>query len=334
MQILFPMGGRGTRVRPHTHVRPKPLLTLAGKPVLQHIIDYLAPLAPSEYLFITNPGQQGEQVRQFVSETYPGLACRFLVQEQARGQAHAVGLAESYVHEPLLIMFIDTLFEADLDALRHCPGDGVVLTHYVDSPERFGVVVTEDGRITRFVEKPAEPVSNDALIGIYVFNHPEKLFGAIRTVMERGATRGGEFFLADAIQQMVDEGANLTPLPATQWQDTGTIEAILGTEGPPFQALHYLLERNTLIEGAQDHSVIIPPVYLPASATVTESIVGPYVSVAEGAVIRRSIVRESVIGREALVDGLYLAGSLIGDSATATGKPSILNISDHSSVSE
>jgi glucose-1-phosphate thymidylyltransferase len=332
VQILFPMGGRGTRVRPHTHVRPKPLMTIAGKPVLQHIMDYLMPLGPSEFIFITNPGPHGEQVRAFVGATYPELPARYLVQEQARGQAHAVGLAEPYVRGQLLIMFIDTLFEADLEALKNAPGDGAVLTHYVEDPERFGVVVSANGRITRFVEKPQEPVSHDAIVGIYVFKHPEHLFRAIRSLMDRGETRGGEYYLADAAQVMVDEGAHLTPVPASVWQDTGTIEAILGSGGPPFQAHHYLLDRHAKIEAACDNSAIIPPVYLPASATITESVVGPYVSVGEGAVIRRSVVRESIIGRNALVDGLHLANSLIGDEATATGKSTELNISDHSGV--
>jgi glucose-1-phosphate thymidylyltransferase len=332
VQILFPMGGRGTRVRPHTHVRPKPLMTIAGKPVLQHIMDYLLPLEPSEFIFITNPGSHGQQVREFVEAVYPGVPARYLVQEQARGQAHAVGIAEPFVHEPLLIMFIDTLFEADLEALKHAPGDGLIVTHYVEDPERFGVVVSENGRITRFVEKPSEPISHDGIVGIYVINHPERLFAAVRRLMEQGGERAGEYFLADAIQLMVDEGANLSPLPATVWQDTGTIDAILGTAGPPFQAHHYLLDRFAKVEGAQDHSVIIPPVYLPASATVTESIVGPYVSVAEGAVIRRSVVRESIVGRNALVDSVHLTDTIIGDEATATGRAMQLNISDHSAV--
>jgi glucose-1-phosphate thymidylyltransferase len=236
------------------------------------------------------------------------------------------------VREPLLIMFIDTLFECDLDQLKHTPGDGCVLTHYVENPERFGVVVTENGRIIRFVEKPPEPVSHDAIIGIYVINHPEKLFRAIRTLMERGAARGGEYFLADAAQEMVNEGAHLVSLPATVWQDTGTIDAIIGSAGPPFQAHRYLLERNQRNEGAEDHSVIIPPVYIPPSATISESVVGPYVSIGEGAVVRRSVVRDTVIGNNALIDGLHLAFSIIGDEATATGKASELNISDHSSV--
>ena len=334
MQILFPMGGRGTRVRPHTHVRPKPLMTIAGRPVLQHIMDYLMPLGPSEFIFITNPGPHGEQVREFVGATYPELAARYLVQEQAWGQAHAVGLAEPHLRGPLLITCIDTLFEADLDALKNAPGDGAVLTHYVEVPEQFGVVVSENGRITRFLEKPQEPLSHDGIAGIYVFKQPQHLFRAIHTLMERGGARGGEYYLADAAQVMVDEGAHLTPIPATVWQDTGTIEAILGSAGPPFQALHYLLDRSAQVEGACDHSVIIPPVYLPASATVTESVVGPYVSVGEGAVIRRSLVRESIIGRNALVDGLHLAHSFVGDEATTTGRPSALNISDHSNVSQ
>ncbi len=182
------------------------------------------------------------------------------------------------------------------------------------------------------MEKPKEAVSHDAITGIYVINQPAKLFGAIRSLMERNLSKGGEFYLADAAQVMVDDGAELHAQEATVWQDTGTIEAILGSAGPPFQALNYLLDRNALVEGAQDHSVIIPPVYLPATATVTESIIGPYVSIGEGAVIRRSVVRQSIVGRNALIDGLHLANSLVGDEATATGKASELNISDHSSV--
>lgn len=332
MQILFPMGGRGTRVRPHTHVRPKPLMTIAGKPVLQHIMDYLMPLAPSEFIFITNPGAAGEQVRAFVEAAYPEAGKQFLVQEEARGQAHAVGLAESLVHEPLLIMFIDTLFEADLSLLRDPPGDGAVMTHYVEDPRRFGVVVSEHGRITRFVEKPETPVSHDGIIGIYLFKEPRRLFAAIRALMTSGSARNGEYFLADAAQVLVDQGAHLTPIPATVWQDTGTIEAIVGSGGPPFQANHYLLDNCHTVEAACDHSVIIPPVYLPASATITESVIGPYVSVADGAVIRRSIVRESIIGRNALVDEAHLEFSLIGDEATVQGPTSRLNISDNSSV--
>lgn len=334
MQILFPMGGRGTRVRPHTHVRPKPLMTIVGRPVLQHIIDYLLPLTPSELIFITNPGAHGEQVRDFVRATYPELATRFLVQEQARGQAHAVGLAAAYVHEPLLIMFIDTLFEADLNTLRDPPGDGAIVTHYVEHPERFGVIVTEHGRVTRFVEKPREPVSHDAIVGVYVINHPHQLFRAIDTLMARGGERGGEYFLADAAQVMIDEGARFTPVPATVWQDTGTIEAIVGADGPPFQALRYLLSRGAGAAAAPRDSAIIPPVYIPASATIEESVVGPYVSVDEGAIVRRSVVRDSIIGRGARIEDAHLRYSLIGDEARVAGRPAQLNISDHSWVRE
>jgi len=301
--------------------------------VLGHLIEYLLALAPAEFIFITGPGGHGEQVRAFVQTAYPRLPARFLVQEEPRGQAHAVALAEPYVRGPLLIAFVDTLFEADLAALRQPPGDGALVTHHVDDPSRFGVVVTENGRVTRLVEKPAEPLSHDAIIGVYALKRPEPLFRAIRALLGSDAARGGEYFLADAVQRMVDEGAHLTTVPAAVWQDTGTIEAILGTEGPPFQALNYLLEKHGRVEGAQDHSVIIPPVHLPASATVIESVVGPYVSVDEGAVIRRSVVRQSIIGKGTLIDGLHLAGSLIGDEATATGRPAALNISDHSSVS-
>ena len=330
MQILLPMGGRGTRVRPHSHIRPKPLISIAGKPVLGHILDDLLQLEPSEVILITNPGVPGEQVRDYVTSAYPALRARFLVQEQARGQAHAIALAEPFVHEPLLIMFIDTLFEADMAVLRQPPADGVAVTHYVEDPRRFGIAVSEGGRIVRFVEKPETPVSHDAVIGVYVINHPEQLFQAIRTLVERGGTRGGEYFLADALQIMVDEGARLTALAATVWQDTGTIGAIVGSEGPPFQALNYLLSRHGVVSGDHPGSVFIPPVYVPASATVRESVVGPYVSLGENVSIERSVLRQSLIGAGARLRDVALADSLIGEAAAVTREPAALNISDHS----
>ncbi len=332
MQLLFPMGGRGTRVRPHTHTRPKPLMRIAGKPVLQHILDDLMPLAPSEAIFITNPGPHGEQVRQFVQSTYPHLPARYLVQEQALGQAHAVALAEPFVREQLFIMFSDTLFEADLETLKRPPGDGAVVTHHVDDPSRFGVVVSKHGRIVRFVEKPREPVSHDAIIGVYVINDPGKLFRAVHTLMAEDSARNGEFFLADALQLLVDEGGHLVAVPATVWQDTGTIEAILGTAGPPFQALHYLLARHAALHGTCERSVILPPVYLGPGAVISESVIGPYVSIEEGAVIQRSVVRQSIIGRNTQVRDTQLVNSLIGEEAQVRGRPTALNISDHSSV--
>jgi glucose-1-phosphate thymidylyltransferase len=333
VQVLLPMGGRGTRVRPHTHVRPKPLMSIAGKPILQHILDDLMALAPSEFIFITTPGPHGEQVRAFVQTTYPELPARYLVQEQALGQAHAVALAEPFVREPLFIMFSDTLFEADLETLKRPPGDGAVVTHHVDDPSRFGVVVTENGRIVRFAEKPREPISHDAIIGVYVINRPDKLFRAIRALLAGGIARNGEYFLADALQLLVDEGGHLAVVPASVWQDTGTIEAILGSAGPPFQALHYLLERHAAVHGTCERSVIVPPVYLGPGATVTESVIGPYVSVEAGATIHRSVVRQSIIGRQAQVQDVLLENSLIGEEAQVRGRPSALNISDHSSVS-
>ena len=335
MQILFPMGGRGTRVRPHTHVRPKPLMRIAGKTVLQHIMDYLMPLNPTEWLFITNPGGHGEQVRAGVDEVYGAdVRTRFLVQEQPRGQAHAVKLAEPFVHEQLLVMFIDTLFEADLDQLANVPGDGAVVTHYVADPERFGVAVSEQGRISRFVEKPREPVSHEGLIGVYVFNQPAKLFTAIDTLMAQGSAgmKGNEYYLADATQVMIDQGADLRIIEATVWQDTGTIDAIVGSAGPPFQALNYLLERTAVVEQRPDDCVLIPPVHLPASAKVRNSIIGPYVSIDEGATIANSVLSQTIIGRNAVVLNTHLLNSLIGDDATVEERPRTLNISDHSSV--
>jgi glucose-1-phosphate thymidylyltransferase len=213
MQILLPIAGAGTRVRPHTHVRPKPMLTLAGKPVLGHLLDYLQPLTPRSTIIIL--GERGEQVEAYVRAHYAGMRPRFRMQTELRGQSHAVKMAADLICEPLLIVFGDTLFEAPLDQLTDPSVDGAVVVQPVSDPARFGVVeLNGQGLITRYIEKPAQPSTDLASIGVWMFNDPRALLDAIEAQIAAEDALKGEFYLANSLQRLLDAGARFRPVRA------------------------------------------------------------------------------------------------------------------------
>ncbi|NLE77795.1 MAG: NTP transferase domain-containing protein, partial [Chloroflexi bacterium] len=269
MKVIIPLAGFGTRLRPHTYSRPKPLVDVAGKPVLGHILDKLEGLDVEEVCFIV--GYLGEQIEAYVSKNYH-FPARYLEQKELLGQAHAVGLAQPYVDGAALILFVDTIFEANLLPLADITTDGVIFVREVEDPRRFGIVTLKDDLITRFVEKPSEPISHLAVIGLYYLKHAPDLFAAIEELMQRRIQTKGEYFLADALQLMVERGARLNAWPVDVWEDCGTPEAVLQTN-------RYLLGK--LAAGPASPGVI-PPVYIGTAAQVENSVVGPYVHLGDG----------------------------------------------------
>ena len=243
-----------------------------------------------------------------------------------RGQADAIALAEEYVKGDLLTLFVDTLFETDLAAINTLQGDGLMYVAEVPDPSRFGIAVLgPDGIVTKVVEKPKEPESNLAVVGLYYFKDSQWLFRATHQLMESGRNRNGEYFLADAIQVMIDEGARFKTEPVYVWEDTGTWDAVL-------HANRYLLRKmdlNTEPYGRGD-SLVIPPSYVAEGATVENSIIGPYAAISEGATVRDCIIKNSIISPSANVSGSLLFGSIIGERATVEGSYRSLNVGDDS----
>jgi len=190
VKVLIPAAGLGTRLRPHTHHRPKPLIPLAGKTVLGHALDRVAGLEVSELIFVV--GHLGDQMRDHVAAHY-SVATRYVVQEELLGQAHAIALARDFIDGPLLILFVDTIFEADLSGLADVAADGVIFYQEVEDPRRFGVItVDSSGHVATFVEKPQEPTSNRAVVGLYYLKRGEDLIAAIDELMARNIqTKGG-----------------------------------------------------------------------------------------------------------------------------------------------
>jgi glucose-1-phosphate thymidylyltransferase len=322
MKVIIPTAGLGTRLRPHTYSKPKPLISVAGKPVLGHILDTLGMIEIDELVFIT--GYLGNQIETYVRENYP-FPARFIEQTELKGQAHAIYLARDVVSGPTLILYVDTIFEADLSQLNQIDADGVIYVKEVNDPRRFGVAFVENGYITKLIEKPDSDISNLAMIGLYYVREAQQLMRSIEVLLDRNIQTKGEFYLTDALQLMIDDGARFIAAPVSVWEDCGKPETVLRTN-------RYLLDHGRGHVGRSEDSIVIPPVYIDDSAQVINAIVGPYVSIAAGAIVRDSIIRDSIINQDALIQSAILQNSLVGDNAVVQDDFRELNVGDSSEI--
>ncbi|HUU55803.1 MAG TPA: sugar phosphate nucleotidyltransferase [bacterium] len=321
MKAVIPVAGQGTRLRPHTHTVPKAMLHVAGKTIIEHILDEVAAVDPDEYIFIV--GHLGDKLRAFLEKRIK-KPVRFVVQQEALGIAHALRQARDYLlGEPFFIVLGDTIFQADLgDVVRG--GASAIGVRVVDDPRRFGVVVLDGDRVAKLVEKPQTPVSNLAIAGVYYISDPALMVKSLDRIVEDDIRTRGEYQLTDALQLMVEAGHEIRTFPIEGWFDCGEPGALLETN----RALLARVEDAPRRPG----SIIIPPVWIDDSAAIQNSIIGPNVSVAGGAIVKDSIVRDSIISEYAAVEALILHGSIIGDRATVQGKPASLNVGDSSQV--
>src|SRR5918998_4618446 len=227
MKVIIPLAGKGTRLRPHTHITPKPMLKVAGKPVMQYILEDLEKLGNVEQIiYIT--GHLKEKVEEYVREAFDFPAV-FIEQKVQDGTAGAVALARDHVDQPVLIIFVDTIFDADLSVIRTTDADGIIWTKEVEDYQRFGVVVTDgDGNMTRIVEKPSTPISKRANIGLYYIRNWKLLFEGIDHVLKKPKNQG-EYFLTDAFQYMIDQGAKIKVVDVEGWYDAGKLDTLLET---------------------------------------------------------------------------------------------------------
>jgi len=315
-------------------------VTVAGKTVLGHVLDSLHGVPIDDLVFIV--GYLGEQIEKYVKDNFPHVRSHFVEQKELNGQSPAIGMTRGIVKKDVLIIFGDTVVEADLTGLDKLDNDGVIFTQKVDDPRRFGVVVMEGDRITRFVEKPKEFVSNQAVGGVYYIKDSRKLFAAIDEQVARQVQLQNEFFLADALQIMIEHGAKLGTRLLNSWYDCGTTSSLLDTN-------QFLLQKLVHDGATAPGCAIIPPVSIAPSAKLTNSIVGPHVSIGESAVITNSrvgsfvsvadacevsnsIVMDSILNQGAQIEDAMLARSLIGNSAHVKGTFDRLIVGDTSEV--
>jgi glucose-1-phosphate thymidylyltransferase len=328
LKIAIPMAGLGTRLRPQTWSKPKPLVALAGRKLIDYVLDMFKTVPdPSavEFVFIT--GLMGEQINVHMCENYPDLKISYVVQPEMRGQSDAIYLAREHLTGPTIVAFADTLVETDFSFLGDTTDDAVAWVKAVPDPRRFGVtVLNEEGWVKRIIEKPQDVTNNLAVVGFYFFQHGEDLVSAIEQQVKQGVTLKGEYYLADAVNIMLDGGMKMHTQPVEVWLDAGTSESILSTN-------RYLLEHgrdNSAALPPFPNTVIIPPVNIDPHADVHDSVIGPHVSMSADCQIEGSIIRDSIVDEGAQVTNSLLEGSLLGRNVQVAGQALHLNLGDQS----
>jgi len=305
MKIVLPVAGNGVRLRPYTENLPKCLLPVAGKTIIDWIVDDALFLNPSETIFIT--GYKASVVDDFLKQKPEWGAVRTVVQSNPQGLGEAISLALPYVNddEPLLIILGDTLFEADLSLLKSV-NENVLYTFKVADPKRFGVAVTDkEGRIERLVEKPQEFVSDEAIVGIYYIKDVKALKEALNYLMQNDIRTKGEFQLTDALERMIQAGCKFRTAPVQKWLDCGLVETLLSTNA-------HVLQRNAKSESqACEGSEIIMPCYIGKNVVIKNSKVGPNVSVGDGCVIENSEISDAILWDGVKVSGQKLEKAVI-----------------------
>ncbi len=319
---VIPVAGSGTRLKPHTHTVPKALLAVAGKPILGHILDQVAPARPERVVLVVAPGPHGDRIRAYAA-TRTDMHIECVLQERPLGLGHAVAQARGAAgEEPVLIILGDTIVQASIE--RIVAGGSVIGVREVADPRRFGVATVRDGRITELTEKPEHPVSNLALVGIYFIRNASLLFHCLEALIaEDGRTRG-EIQLTDALQRMIGAGEELRPFPVEGWYDCGKTETLIETNRALLDALATPVSRPGV--------VVVPPVALDPSADVLHSVIGPHASIGPGTRVRRAVVRNSIINEGATVEDILLDGSVVGENAVVRGAYQRLNVGDSSEV--
>ena len=309
MQVIIPLAGKGTRLRPHTHLVPKPLLEVAGRPVLDWVMDRLDGLDVSELIFIT--GHLKEAVEAHARDRYR-IPSRFIEQEVQDGTAGAVNLARPFVREDVLIVFVDTVFEADLTLVQRTDADGIIWAKEVDDWQRFGVVVTDaDGYMTRIVEKPSEPVSRLANIGLYWVRDTGALWAGIDHVLARPANQG-EFYLTDAFQHMIEHGRRILTAEVGGWYDCGAVGTLLETN-------EVLLRKGAARRRDFPGVVIHDPVLLADGVVLERCEVGPNVTLGAGSRVTGGSLRHAVVGRDAVLEEVRLERAVLGNRVRLRG---------------
>jgi len=323
MKVIIPLAGKGTRLRPHTLTVPKPMLRVAGKPVMDYVLDDVRKLGDvEEVIYIT--GHLKEAVELHAKSAYPDMKASFIEQHVQDGTAGAVGLARSRVDQPVLIIFVDTIFDADLSMIKSSKDDGILWTKVVDDYQRFGVIVADDaGHMTKIVEKPTTPISKRANIGLQYVRNWRLLFEGIDHVMSQPKNKG-EWYLTDAFQYMVTHGAKLKVAEAAGWYDAGQVDTIISTN-------RVMLEKGRARKPAfLEDCTIVDPVYIEDDVTLTGSTIGPNVSVSEGTSIVNSTVRDSIVGRLVKIDNSALNGSLVSDHAVISRVNGTVSMGEYS----
>ncbi|GAB4523123.1 MAG: sugar phosphate nucleotidyltransferase [Anaerolineales bacterium] len=329
LKVVIPMAGFGSRLRPLTWSRPKALLTLADKSVLAHVLDMLQTLPnPDDIELIFIIGYLGDQFEPYMRTHYPHLRVHYVQQPEMLGQSHAIYLAKEYLSGPMLMIFSDTLIESDLSFLAHESSDAVAWVKEVPDPRRFGIAVSDaSGRVTRLVEKPSSMDNKQAVVGFYYFKDSQRLIAAIEEQMRRKMQLKGEYFLADAVNLMLEDGMHMRTQPVNVWLDAGLPAAMLETNA-------YLLEHghDNSAAALRPSVTIVPPVYIAPDAEIHNAVIGPYATIGAGCTLENVVVKNSIIEANTTLRNLVITDSMAGERASITGRVAQFVAADNSTL--
>jgi glucose-1-phosphate thymidylyltransferase len=330
MKVVIPAAGAGKRLYPHTYTKPKPMVFVAGKPIIGHILDKMAGLEPEEVIIVV--GYMRDKIVSYVNANY-GRAFNkitFVSQEMQLGLGHSIYVTEKAVDgSPIMIALGDMIFKdgySEFLKLHRCNGEcsGSIGVKAIDDPEHYGIIyLSADQTIEKLVEKPKNSTSNIGIAGVYFIEDTPRLFKALESIVNSG--RNGEIQLTDALQQAVKEGSVYKTFEVSSWYDCGRPQSLL-------EVNRILLSENSRSENGAKNSIVIEPVSIGKNAMVENSIIGPYVSISDGAVVNNSIIEDSIVGNNAEVNHMMLRSSIIGDQAILIGKSNALNIGDSSTI--
>jgi len=336
MKIIVPMAGIGSRLRPHTLTVPKPLTLIAGKPIVQRLVENIAKIIGKnikEIAFIIGPGFPNNTHDKLIEiATNLNTKGTVYIQNEALGTAHAIQCAKETLNGPCVVAFADTLFKADF-SLKNST-DGAIWVKQVEDPSAYGVVKLQDGVISDFVEKPQEFVSDLAIIGIYYFKNGEMLRDEIQYLLDNNIKEKGEFQLTNALENLKKKGLKFVPKQVTEWMDCGNKEFTIKTNA---KVLTFAKEdREKLISEnvTLNNSTIVEPCYIGKNVILTNTTIGPFVSLGNNAVVENSIIRNSLIQSDVIITNATLENSMIGNHAVFNGNFKSVNIGDYSQITK
>ena len=318
MKIIVPMAGRGSRLRPHTLTIPKPLIPVAGKPIVQWLVEDIVKVCGKkvdEIAFVI--GDFGKEVEESLVKVAEGLGAKGSIyyQDEPLGTAHAILCAKDSLEGNCVVAFADTLFKADftLDSSR----DGIIWVNQIDDPSAFGVVkLNEENIITDFVEKPATFISDLAIIGIYYFNNGEYLRSELQYLLDNNIKDKGEFQLTNALENMKNKGTKFSPGKVEEWLDCGNKDATIYTNE---RVLEY--NGNLINDSVQIiNSEVIPPCFIGANTIIKNAKIGPHVSLGSNTVVKNSVINKTIIQNDSMITNAKLSNSMIGNHVKFDGK--------------
>ncbi|HET8855492.1 MAG TPA: sugar phosphate nucleotidyltransferase [Salinimicrobium sp.] len=333
MKIIVPMAGRGSRLRPHTLTVPKPLIPIAGKPIVHRLVEDIAKVLDEkidEIAFIIGAdfGEKVESELRGIAGKL-GAEASIYYQDKPLGTGHAIMCAKESLQGPAVIAYADTLFKADFKLNKEA--DGVIWVKQVPNPEAYGVVRLNDrNEIEDLVEKPSDFVSDLAVIGIYYFKDVAVLKNELQSVLDQKLLRGGEYQINDGIAAMKEKGSRFVPGKVEHWMDCGNKQVTVETNGRMLGFLHEEGEKLISDSVKIENSEIIEPCFIGDSVRLINSTIGPNVSIGENSIIKNTTIKNSLIQTFAEVENADLSNAMIGNFARYNGNYTEISIGDFS----